>query len=105
MDDTPRRVYAITFIGCGPVERGALVDAVTGETVWQSGVPYIDYEAIALAHCAAHAHHQGWPTRCVGSVHEWDDESVPDARCACGEYSVRDWSDPDISRVQFVTRK
>jgi hypothetical protein len=83
--------------------------------VWRSDETYIDYEAVAFALCAAHARHQGWvlvpqpgndrPTRCVGSVHEWDDESAPDARCACGEYSVRDWSNPDISRVQFVTRK
>lgn len=41
--------------------------------------------------------------RCVGSVHVWLSrvDTKSDVRCQCGEFSAREWCDPDISRVQF----
>ena len=45
--------------------------------------------------------------RCVGSVHVWlsrvDEKSG--VRCVCGEFSARDWCNPDVSRVQFRAKK
>lgn len=41
--------------------------------------------------------------RCVGSVHVWLSrvDTKSDVRCQCGEFSAREWCNPDISRVQF----